>query len=29
MNLLAPFSRAFEGVAIALDALRSNTVRAG
>src|SRR5258705_7994728 len=29
MRLLAPFSMAFEGVGIALDALRSNKVRAG
>src|SRR5215207_11722847 len=29
MRLLTPFSMAFEGVGIALDALRSNKVRAG
>src|SRR5918993_6075402 len=29
MRLLTPFSMAFEGVGIALDALRSNKARAG
>src|SRR3954471_6763067 len=29
MRILTPFSMAFEGVGIALDALRSNKVRAG
>src|SRR5918998_6409163 len=29
MRLLTPFSMAFEGIGIALDALRSNKVRAG